>query len=98
MDAHQTPMKQPSAWLPVAMSCLALAIVVGHIAMVGTSHEADEGVSAHTWQMLMVLQVPVVAFFAAKWLRREPRLAVRVLALHALAAAAALAPVWYFAL
>ena len=86
--------KQPSALLPLAMSCAALAIVLGHIAMSGVGREADEGTAAHLWQLLMAGQLPVVAFFAIKWLPRSPRQALLVLALQAGAALAALAPVF----
>jgi hypothetical protein len=64
------PMKQPSALLPLAMSVAALALVLGHIAVFGVVHEADEGTAAHLWQLLMAGQVPVVAYFAMKWLPR----------------------------
>jgi hypothetical protein len=82
-------MKQPSALLPLAMSCAALVLVLGHIALVGV-----EGTAAHLWQLLMAAQVPVVAFFAITWLPRSPRPALLVLALQAGAAFAALAPVF----
>ena len=86
--------KQPSALIPLAMSCAALAIVLGHIAMSGVGREADEGTAAHLWQLLMAGQLPVVAFFAIKWLPRSPRQALLVLALQAGAALAAFAPVF----
>ena len=86
--------KQPSALVPLAMSCAALALVLGHIALVGVAREADEGTTAHLWQLLMTGQVPVVAFFAIKWLPRSPRQALLVLALQGGAALAALAPVF----
>ena len=86
--------KQPSALIPLAMSCAALAIVLGHIALSGVGREADEGSAAHLWQLLMAGQLPVVAFFAIKWLPRSPRQALLVLALQAGAALAALAPVF----
>jgi len=86
--------KQPSALIPLAMSCAAVAIVLGHIAMSGVGREADEGTAAHLWQLLMAGQLPVVAFFAIKWLPRSPRHALLVLALQAGAALAALAPVF----
>ena len=86
--------KRPSALIPLAMSCAALAIVLGHIAMSGVGREADEGTAAHLWQLLMAGQLPVVAFFAIKWLPRSPRPALLVLALQAGAALAALAPVF----
>ena len=61
-----TIIKQPSALLLLAMSIAALALVVGHIALVGVARQADEGTAAHLWQLLMAGQVPMVAFFAVK--------------------------------
>ena len=49
------------------------AMVLGHAAMFGVVHEADEGTAVHIFQLLMVAQVPFVAFFAIKWLPRTPR-------------------------
>ena len=90
-----TMMKQPSAFVPVAMSFAALSVVLVHIVMFGVAREADEGTAAHIWQILMATQVPVVAFFAIKWLPRTPRQSLLVLALQAAAALAALAPVFF---
>ena len=87
-------LKQPSAFLPVAMSLAALAVVLGHVAMFGVVREADEGTAAHIWQLLMAAQAPIVAYFAIKWLPRNPREALVVLALQAVAGLAALAPVF----
>lgn len=89
-------MKRPSAWVPVAMSLAALATVLIHIARFGAAREADEGAAAHIWQILMVAQVPVMAFFAIKWLPQTPKRALLVLTLQIGAALAALAPVFYF--
>jgi hypothetical protein len=86
--------KKPSAILPVAMSLAALAIVVAHIAVYGPAREADEGAAAHLWQLLMAAQLPLLAFFAIKWLPRNPRQALWVMALQAVAFLAALAPVF----
>ena len=58
--------------------------------------EADEGAAAHIFQLLIVAQVPVGAFFAIKWLPQAPRQALLVLALQACAVLAAFAPVYYF--
>jgi hypothetical protein len=55
------------------MSLAALAMVLGHAAIFGIFHEADEGAAAHIFQLLMAEQIPVVAFFATKWLPRTPR-------------------------
>jgi hypothetical protein len=88
-------MKQPSAFLPLAMSLAALALVLGHAAIFGVVHEADEGAAAHIFQLLMAAQIPLVAFFAIKWLPRAPRPALLVLALQAAAGFAAIAAVFF---
>ena len=88
-------MKEPSAFLPLAMSLAALATVLVHVAMFGVAREADEGTAAHIWQILMTAQIPIVAFFAIKWLPQTPRQALLVLTLQAGAALAALAPVFF---
>ena len=93
-----SPIKQPSALLPIARSLAALAVVLGHIAIFGAVREADEGAAAHLWQLLMVGQIPVVAYFALKWLPRDTGRGWRVLALQAAAAVAACAPVYWFKL
>jgi hypothetical protein len=78
------------------MSLIALMLVIGHIAVFGAAREADEGTTAHLWQILMAGQIPVLAFFAIKWLPRAPRQTLYVLALQAGAALASAAPVIYF--
>ena len=87
-------LKQPSAFLPLAMSLAALTTVIVHVAVFGIARQADEGTAAHVWQLLMAAQAPVIAFFAIKWLPRNPRSAPQVLALQLGAALAALAPVY----
>jgi hypothetical protein len=91
-----TLLKRPTALLPVAMSLAALATVVAYATMFGTARQADEGTAAHIWQLLMAGQVPIVAFFAIKWLPIEPRRALPVLALQVCSALAAMFPVWWF--
>jgi hypothetical protein len=87
--------KQASALIPVVMSLAALGLVIGHALMFGIVHEADEGTPAHIFQILMAAQVPVVLYFAAKWLPRAPRQALLVLALQAGAGLAAFASVYF---
>ena len=79
--------------IPVAMSLAALALVLAHTAIYGAAREADEGAAAHTWQLLMGGQIPVIAFFAITWLPRSPRQAAAVLSLQFAAGVAAAAPV-----
>jgi hypothetical protein len=93
-----TMMKKPSAFLPVAMSLAALATVLVHVIMFGIAREADEGTAAHIWQILIAGQLPIVAFFAVKWLPQAPRQALGILALQAVAGLAALAPVFFLGL
>jgi hypothetical protein len=88
-------LKRPSVFLPPIMSLAALAIVLCHVAMYGIIHEADEGSAAHLFQILMAGQVPIVAYFAVKWLPRSPRHALLVLALQAVAVLPALAAVYW---
>lgn len=88
--------KRPSAFIPLAMSLTALALVLGHIAIYGAVREADEGATAHLWQILMAGQLPVLVFFAIRWLPRAPRPALGVLALQAGAVLASMAPVFFF--
>ena len=92
--------KRPSAFLPLAMSLTALAMLIGaimHGYVVGhpVVREPDEGAIAHLWQLLMAGQMPFVAFFAIKWLPRAPRQTLPVLAVQAGAALASMAPVFF---
>ena len=87
-------LRKPSAFVPVGMSLAALAVVLIHIALHGTARQADEGAAAHLWQLLMAAQVPVIAFFAIRWLPQSPKYALAVLTLQGVSALAALAPVY----
>jgi len=86
-------LRKPSAFLPVAMSLAALATVLVYVARFGLARQPDEGTAAHLWQLLMVAQVPIIAFFAVRWLPEAPRQALPVLALQVGAVLAAAAPV-----
>jgi hypothetical protein len=92
---NDSPVKQPSALIPMGMSLAALALVLVHAARFGVAHEADEGTSAHLFQILMAAQVPVVAYFAVKWLPRAPGKTLQILSLQAGAALAAFASVFF---
>lgn len=90
-----TMIKRPTAFLPVAMSFAALAVVLGHIIMYGAAREADEGTAAHLFQILMVAQAPIITLFAIKRLPQTPKYAVSVLAVQAGVAFVAIAPVYF---
>ena len=89
-----TMLKHPSAFLPVIMSFGALATVLSFLALHGPAPQADEGAAAHIWQLLMAFQAPIVLYFVIKWMPKSPRHAVPILALQAVAAVAAMAPVF----
>lgn len=92
--------RRPSAFIPPAMSLSALTMLLAALA-VGLAHggavarDPDEGAIAHLWQLLMTVQLPMVLFFAVKWLRRAPGQTLRVLALQAGAWLASCAPVYF---
>ena len=87
--------QRPSAWVPIAMSLAALALVLGCLALYGIpSRGGDEGAAAHIWQLLMAGQVPVIAYFLFRWLPRAPRKVAPIFLLQVAAAVAALAPVY----
>ena len=91
---NASTLKRPSALVPLAMSLVALGLVLGHIALFGGARQADEGAAVHLWQLLMAGQIPIIAFFAIAWLPRAPKQALLVLALQAVAAVAAATPVF----
>lgn len=90
--------KRPSAFVPISMSIVALGLVLVSIAVSSVAREVDEGAIAHLWQILMVGQLPLLAFFLIKWLPRAPKAALSMLALQILAALAAMAPVYLLGL
>ena len=88
-------LKQPSAWLPIALSLTVLAIMLISFAIFGIPHrQADEGTAAHFFQIWLVLEMMIIAFFAIKYLAKKPKQAVQVLALQIVAALAACVPVF----
>ena len=87
-------LKYPSAFLPLAMSFGALATVLIYVAIFGPAPQTDEVTAAHIWQILMAGQLPIIVFFAFKWLPRIPKQALLVLVLQGGAAVMALLPVY----
>ncbi len=87
---------KPSAILPVLMSLAALALVGTYLLINGVKRQADEGATAHIFQILVVAQIPVIGFFVLRWIRSNPLTCLIMLGIQALALAAALFPVWYF--
>ena len=90
--------KKPGAWVPLALSLAMLAFIIVYIAMFGVSApnpDADEGTPAHIFQLWLVLEFFMVAFFAASWLPQEPKAALLVLALQIFLVLIPMAIVYY---
>ena len=79
--------------MPIVLSILALGTVIARLVIFGAAPAKDEGAAAHIFQLLVVGQFPLLAYFAFRYIPREPRDAVTVLALQACALLIALAPV-----
>ena len=81
-----------AAVLPLSCSALAFAVVMANI-LAGVPPQPDENASAHVWQVLMVLQLPLMMLFlvTADWHRRAT---AAMLVLQLLGIALACLPVW----
>jgi hypothetical protein len=73
---------RPTAWLPPAISLAALAFVLAYAAIAGIAPHAGERAPARVFQLLLLTDAILIAWFAVRWLPREPRGAPRVLALQ----------------
>ena len=76
--------KQPSAWIPLLMSFAALTMILVYVAMFGIVHNQDEGTPAHIFQLIMLAQLPIAGYFAVKWLPKQPKQSLLVLAVQAI--------------
>ncbi len=91
-------LKQPAAWVPMALSVAALGVVLGYVAVFGAVHHEDEVAAARVWQLLMVGQLPVIAVFVFSSMRTRPRQTGLILLLQAGLALMAAAPVFILGL
>lgn len=90
--------RKPSAIAPIIMSLAALAVVLIAIAIGAAKPEPDENAGAHIWQLLMVGQLPLLAWFVLRWLRNDLKAGLLILGLQTAAFIVALFPVWYLGL
>ena len=91
--------KKPSAWVPVALSLAVLAIMLISFVIFGVpARQPNEGTGAHLFQIWLVLEVLMVAFFAIRWFPQKPKQALVVLVIQIVAILMACAPVYYFKL
>ena len=82
---NQSLFKQPTAWIPLVMSFVALAMILGYVAMFGVVHNQDEGAPAHIFQLLILAELPIAAFFGLRWITRKPKETLIVLVVQAIA-------------
>ena len=94
------PVTRLTAYTPIVMSLIALAVVWAGLAEIGfdpARYPKDEGSAAHIWQLLMVFQLPIILLFIItnwRWLRRT----LPVLALQLTLWVANIATVYFFKL
>jgi uncharacterized membrane protein len=94
MESDTALLRKPAALIPLSMALITLALPLVHVAIFGNVRQPDEGTAAHLFQLLMVIQVPLIAFFAIKWLPRAPKKTLLTLALQAAIMIAAFAVVF----
>ena len=88
-------LRNPTVFLPLAMSLLALGMVLVHFTIFGIVKETDEGTAAHIFQLLMVGQFPIVAFLAFRWFAISPRQTFFFIVFQVVAALAAIITVFF---
>lgn len=86
--------KKASALIPVVMSLMAMVLVAIQVLLHGWRPEPDEGAIAHLYQLLVIGQIPVIAFFGIRWLWQAPLQGLCVLVPQGIALAAAVVPVY----
>jgi hypothetical protein len=80
--------RDPTAWLPVALSLAALldVLVFGVVLGPVAQPDGDEGTPARLFQGLMLLTAIAVVVFAVRWLPRAPREAAAIVGLQVVTA------------
>lgn len=92
-------LRKPTAYAPLVMSIAALSLVGAAFAgwvpgrAAPSIGRSGDRAAARVFQLLMLLQLPIIGAFAGRWLPRAPRPAVRVMVWQAAAACVALATI-----
>jgi hypothetical protein len=75
--------KQPSAWIPIALSLTWVAFWIFQLGMFGPPRpEPDEGTAAHLFQIWLVSEALLLAYFTIRWLAQRPKQALPILILQ----------------
>lgn len=76
----------PSAYMPLVMSVSAVVFMLLYVAVYGVSDPGgDERGPARLFQLIMLAQLPIMAYFAIRWLPIAPKQGLIVLAMQILA-------------
>ncbi len=76
-------LKKPSAWVPMAIPLAFFAYIVIVISVFGIGErQEDEGTGAHLFQLWLVLEPLMLAFFAFKYIPLARKEALQILALQ----------------
>jgi hypothetical protein len=87
-----------SAMAPIVMSLVAFLIVAVVVTTGWQRHDTDEGAAAHLFQLLIALQIPVIATFLVTANRRRPAAVAAPILLQLAALALAFGSVAFFGL
>lgn len=90
--------KRPSAWIPIAMPFAILGMMFYIVLTSGFVYHADEGAPARIFQLWLAIEFFSVVLFGVKWLPREPKQAIPIIAMQIVASLSACAPVFLLGL
>ena len=84
--------------MPIAISLVVLTSILGYVAVAtfGVVPEDGSRIFSIYFQWLTLAQVPIIVFFAIKWLPRQSKQAALILALQIIAAVISIAPIGLF--
>ena len=82
-----------TGWAPIAMSAAAISLLIFALISGWERGAKDEGAVAHSWQLLVGLQVPLIVAFVATANWRRPLGVLAILGLQVLGLVVAMAPV-----
>ena len=94
--SRRSLLRSPLGLTPILLSLFCIGMILLHVARFGTLKQEDEGTEAHLFQLLMVLQAPLILLFVGRWWPVRRRETLVILALQALAASLAFALVYLF--
>jgi hypothetical protein len=88
--------KRPSAFVPIIMSLLAMIILLFHNLMTRGERRQGEEIVSGIFEILLVWQLPVIVFFAFKWVPQSFKNGLIVLFLQIAAIAAGFCLIYQF--